>query len=546
MLLPILEEIGSNMITILDSDFNFLVKLMIETKGHTDFVLPSLVNFDELFSRTPNTTVFNEIMLDRTPEELNDILCDISGDRSDSVATCDCGEMVGNYYDGQTCGLCGTVCASNIFGEIRNDSWLEIPKAIKGVLNPQAYRIISKWFGISRKQNILSLILDMSQPVEAIADTPFFSGMGFNWFYDNFEKVITFFLLNHPSPTGRKKGPMMKLFIEQAGTALWCTKLPILSKIIQPVYRVNDSLRYADEDIQNLFKAIITLKSILLAEKMMKFTSNHIDRNFFKVYIEFITYTNQILKEKLPRKPSMLRKHIFGSRSHCTARSVAVPITGPHHSDEIYLPWKIGLTMYRYHILSVLEKRNMSVLAAFDRVMNAMNVYDHEIDLIMQQLVSDSPYRGLPILMNRNPSLRVGSIQLLFVTKIKPALSHSDVPLPVSQPTDAVYPGDSDVTIGGDQPNAFAKARQLIMSIEDATVEVSPQIVKGPNLDFDGDEINLLPIFEMSEVPKFMRLYPAHRFISNDKLTIEGGDVTLSPQQFCLLSAWMNDPEAAL
>lgn len=60
----------------------------------------------------------------------------------------------------------------------------------------------------------------------------------------------------------------------------------------------------------------------------------------------------------------------------------------------------------------------------------------------------------------------------------------------------------------------------------------------------DGDEINLVPIFEMEEVPKFMRLYPAHRFISNDKLMMNGGDVTLSSQQYCILSGWVNDPEA--
>lgn len=54
----------------------------------------------------------------------------------------------------------------------------------------------------------------------------------------------------------------------------------------------------------------------------------------------------------------------------------------------------------------------------------------------------------------------------------------------------------------------------------------------------------MVPIFEMSEVPKYMRLSPAHRTISSEKLEMNGGDVTLSSQQFCILSGWLNDPNA--
>ena len=49
----------------------------------------------------------------------------------------------------------------------------------------------------------------------------------------------------------------------------------------------------------------------------------------------------------------------------------------------------------------------------------------------------------------------------------------------------------------------------------------------------------------MGEVPKYMRLYPAHRIISTEKLSVEGGDISLSSQQYCILSGWLNDKEAA-
>lgn len=488
-----------------------------KTSHTSKYVLPSILNFDELYSRTPNTILFNELMLDRTPEEVIEMLCDISSDKSDSVAACQCREMSANYFIGMKCPQCGTIVSNNLFGEIRNDSWLEIPKSIKGVLNPQVFRVITRWMGNVKKIPILDQLLDMQMKQEPILGTPFFTGMGFNWFYDNFDSVVSFFITTHRSTAGRLKGPEMKLFLERAGSAIWCTKLPILSKLIQPIEKMNDVVRYADKDSKALIEAIFTLKSILLSEKIMKFSTDHVDRNFYKVYSAFMMYVENIMRQKLPKKESILRKHVFGCRSHCSGRSVAIPITGPHRSDEIYLPWKIGVKMYFYHILSVLtNKANMTTFKAFDRIMNAINVYDHDIDIIMQELIRDCPYQGLPIMMNRNPSLNIAAIQLLFVTKIKPALSVNPFAIQQEPSTEMLISDDSDdQDVFGDRSELIDKRsgrdrrfglvmntndrrhstsfsydddmpeleRKIISYVEDGTIEVSPLIVKGPNLD---------------------------------------------------------------
>ncbi len=240
------------------------------------YALPSILNLDKHFANTPDTLVFNDLLLDKSPEEVIAVLCDVSGDHTDTVASCECGEMVGNYYEGMKCRACGTLCESSMFKSIRNDSWLSVPSTIKGVLNPQAYLVISKWLGNINKIPVLSSILDMGQPVESIQGTPFHTGMGFNWFYDNFNSVMTFFAASHPSTSKRESGAVMLEFIRTAGDALWCTKLPILSKIFQPITKASNFVRYADVDIKNLMKSIFTLGSVLLAEKMMKFSASHI------------------------------------------------------------------------------------------------------------------------------------------------------------------------------------------------------------------------------------------------------------------------------
>ena len=37
----------------------------------------------------------------------------------------------------------------------------------------------------------------------------------------------------------------------------------------------------------------------------------------------------------------------------------------------------------------------------------------------MKELIAESPYKGLPCCFNRNPTLLRGSIQQLYITKIK-------------------------------------------------------------------------------------------------------------------------------
>jgi len=45
----------------------------------------------------------------------------------------------------------------------------------------------------------------------------------------------------------------------------------------------------------------------------------------------------------------------------------------------------------------------------------------------------------------------------------------------------------------------------------------------------------------MDEVPNFVGLEPSQRIISSDSISVDGSDISLSNQQFVLLSGWVND-----
>lgn len=61
----------------------------------------------------------------------------------------------------------------------------------------------------------------------------------------------------------------------------------------------------------------------------------------------------------------------------------------------------------------------MRFFEAYERYNRALSQYDELIDQVMQALIDDCMYKGLPIFFGRNPTLIFGAIQLFFVPKIK-------------------------------------------------------------------------------------------------------------------------------
>ena len=96
---------------------------------------------------------------------------------------------------------------------------------------------------------------------------------------------------------------------------------------------------------------------------------------------------------------------------------------------------------------------------------------DEEIAEILNELIEESPYatirsgkKGIPIVLQRNPTLDRLSAQLLYVTKFK-----------------------SD-------------------NLEDNTIGLSVLVLKGPNADFDGDALNLLLITDRKLFEQFYNM----------------------------------------
>ena len=213
-----------------------------------------------------------------------------------------------------------------------------------------------------------------------------------------------------------------------------------------------------------------------------KHNRNYLDQQVFNTYKAWTDYIDSVINDKLIHKSGFIRKNILGTRLHWTGRGVIVPITSRHWADEIELPWRMVVGLFKLEIINKLKlnygfdvntamrywqqaqtgiKDNMQEGREKEAVQEAIAYVKTCID----QLLAECPFKGFPIIMGRNPTLRHGALQLFFMRHYKLA--------------------QTDDTIG-----------------------MSPFAISCPNADFDGDSLYIASITECASVIDFLNIHP--------------------------------------
>lgn len=398
----------------------------------------NLINLDAMFAVSPDAILLNQWMDSASPDYVqkrNQKILARAGSLG-FIAHCDCYNLTGNLNvnppdtpEGNKirCSICGTECRDDFSSEkqLEHNLWLGIPPSIPGVLHPIAYIVLSKW--LERKKdgpNYIDVIIDptIDLPPELMDVV---QGRGHAYFYENFDRLMAHFLHYYrhvdKRPTSKKRNAdYIEMFIRQYRSVMFCTKLPILASVLHSITSSDgvESRQYADASLQGILDAATDLQHI--QETTMRTRPKTVPTLIQRVYRTYIDYLLDIAKTRLSKKKSLVRGHMMGTRLHWSARTVIIPHHGRY--DEIYLPWTLAVNMLKVHIVGrLMRKHRMTLNEALLRHIMSLIRYDPLIDRIMKDLIEECKpdFRGLPMIVNRNPSLRRGALQLLFATRIK-------------------------------------------------------------------------------------------------------------------------------
>ena len=159
---------------------------------------------------------------------------------------------------------------------------------------------------------------------------------------------------------------------------------------------------------------------------------------------------------------------MLGSRLNFSARCVLTPLPTGTSIEEIYLPYVSVLELFKLEVLNYLRtKYSINFFSAMTIFSQATVVFNKEIYDFMMSMIGD----GIDILLNRNPTISIGSILCMKLTKVKD-------------------------------------------NIHDLTLSCRPNILKFLNADHDGDVLNVYRLVLDGHKESFRKLSPKN-FVFN-------------------------------
>lgn len=346
------------------------------------------------------------------------------------VASCNCGHLKGNPNIGLTCPICKSQVHTLFADEIAIHAWLEIPEPFPPFLQPAVYRILDKWIGAAkRKVSILDSILNIDADIPPPLNLMFTRG-GMTFFYKNFWDIINFIASKHKGQKAAGDADIFR-FLETYKDRLFTRHIPILDQSLHVITK-NGSMRYNDTSSGYILQTCLEVHDMIQQYNHHPAQSETVrEQRTFAAFKSWMNYTDSIIKDKIQGKKGFARKNILGARVHASGRGVIVPITKPHMADELELPWKMAVGMYRLEILNLLHRKfglNYPTAIAYwtqslippsedekdERVKQEVMNMTHMVQMCLQDLIDQCPYKGLPVTMGRNPTLRLGAVQLFF------------------------------------------------------------------------------------------------------------------------------------
>lgn len=388
-------------------------------------VYQELVDFDSMFHQLKTPPILVNDLINASEVEKDQIRDMIqvrySGDMLSIMPSCQCGEKSGEHAVGVICDICNTVVKPVVGEDIEPIVWFRRPEGVTKLINPIVWVMLKNRF---KKPgfNVLQWLCDTTyrpiakQPKVINEIMALGIQRGYNNFVENFDNILTTLFNLKDFRLKGNKVDYLTLLISDKRDYIFSDYLPLPNKSLMVIEQTNVGI-YIDPTILSALDAIQMVIGIdsAISEHALWVKENRAIKTISKLG-EF--YEN-FQKSNLSGKPGIYRKHVYGSRTHFSARAVVISITGQHDYDELYLPWGIGVTAFRPHLVNKLLRKGFEHNQAVGFLHGHVEQYHPLLDQLLQEIIVESPYGGIICVLQRNPSLLQGSAQRVRATKIK-------------------------------------------------------------------------------------------------------------------------------
>ena len=351
---------------------------------------------------------------------------------------CDCGLTKGAINHGMTCDSCHTIVKyrdddMSIFG------WIVLKEPYH-IIHPNLYRSLEAFIGAARLERILEPKIDVDsdgkeikRDISGLKKEEIFRNIGIPEFEERFDEIMDHYLKIYP----HKKNYYDDIMAHK--DILFTRSIPVFTSLLRPTKLDNSgSLKYekTNENYNLLSSLVFNCNNDRLSiyrKKKDKYSILYdIQVQFNAIYDEL---KNILAKKKGDIRSSLGGRYAFSSRSIITQGPELKP-------DQVKLPYHGLCELLQQVIINILVKTYMfSYAEAWKKWYKAQLGFDKIVYNIIDGLIKDSD-GGLPVLINRNPTIAFGGI--LFMRCVGININYTmSIPLQILPLLAADFDGDS-------------------------------------------------------------------------------------------------------
>jgi DNA-directed RNA polymerase subunit beta' len=321
--------------------------------------------------------------------------------------SCLCGKYEGEFNLGFLCKECNTKVSFKGLNLAR-EGWVDLHFSC---IHPLFYRYIRKIMG----KTVLEKMLHYKGKIDLYGHTiePEFTypyeGIGMLKFEEEFDHILKEFLQ-------KKKQKVVNdyEFIMKYREYIFIDKFPIINSKLRPATLINNDLDY--HEINNYYNGLIKNSETIESLTDIEATDFNILALMYKNQ-ELVNLVSDSIISELSNKEGYIRNSLFGSRLNFTARCVITPLPGGYQMNDIVIPYIVALELLKPIVIRRIQKLKKITLFKANKVwFEGTLKFDKFIHKVMIEIINTENIR---LLLNRNPTIAVGSILLMKIKDIK-------------------------------------------------------------------------------------------------------------------------------
>lgn len=333
---------------------------------------------------------------------------------------CECGFTQQKFYDGSTCKICGTK-VRRVDDDYEYFGWLVLKD--HWIISPAFYHALKFFIGKDFAEIIEynAVINEDGHQMESkkTKASPY-AGIGLIEFREKFDEIMDFYLAKN-----KKQEKYNNIMRDR--DKVFTQSIPVFTALLRP-FDADKFKNFSHETTNAHYTIINKIVSTLNKESELSKKSKvtygkapvrkHIHKLLWDLQLKIDKLYTEIINIIKGKKGNI--RTLFGGRCNFSAREVIIadPML---RIDQVRISYASLLELLGPRIINILQKAyNLDYSAAHTRWYNASLKKDPVIIKIIESIIYNATpeHKGLPVLINRNPTLGYGSILQVYVVGI--------------------------------------------------------------------------------------------------------------------------------